>query len=315
MLFVKVLEEYCENLLTLKEYNRRSETTVSTYLNILGRVKQFVLEKHPDLTIDEVGEGLLYNLLEGAKPRKADSLATNTINKYSAIFRSVLGYSFENGYTKRDLRYKFTLQKTFPKSRYLNDEQIEEVLARTLQKTYGYRKRAIAIFLLGTGCRVSGLTNIKVCDFNVKENLILLKEKGEKERYVPMFPEVKKCIIHYLKMSGVEEWSADIKGYLFAQDEGLVRKKQISNRSVQNLFRGVFDSIGLNRDYTVHSFRHTFAVRCLKVGIREPYLMQMLGHEDPQSTSVYTKLLPLDLKEQVMKNYPFPFENLLDDLI
>lgn len=105
-----------------------------------------------------------------------------------------------------------------------------------------------------------------------------------------------------------------MRGYLFSQDEGLIREKQILPRSVQQLVRNLFDEIGLGNDFTVHSFRHTFAVKCLKSGIKEQYLMQMLGHEDPKTTAIYTKLLPLDLKNEVMKFYPFPFEDILNEL-
>ncbi|WP_117161185.1 tyrosine-type recombinase/integrase [Paraliobacillus sp. X-1268] len=316
VLFLHVLDEYRVNLRKLMEHNRRSETTLTTYLNFLDRVKAVVINKYANLCIDHITEDLLYEILENAKPRKADILMQNTLNKYAAILRSLLGFAFERGYTKKDLRYKLSIRKTATLPRYLNDEQVEQVLQGVIQKTYGYRKRAMIIFLWGTGCRISELTNIRVCDFNINENLIFIRKgKGKKERYIPMFPEVKKQIIKYLKISGVKEWRTDMKGYLFAQDDGLVRERKVLERSMQSLVRGLFDGIGLNRDYTVHSFRHTFAVKCLKAGIREEYLMQILGHEDPQTTAIYTKLLPIDLQEQVMKHYPFPFEKLLNELM
>lgn len=314
--FLQVIDKYTENLRKLQKYNRRSETTLRTYLNFLERVKFFVLEKYPEITIDKVHEGFLYELMEGAKPRKSNVLAANTMNKYTAIIRSLLVFAFENGYAKKDFRYKLPIHKTFTLPRYLNDEQVEKVLEKTLQKTYGYRKRAMIIFLLGTGCRISELTNVRVCDFIINENLIFIRNgKGNKERYIPMFPEVKEQILRFLNMSGVKEWKPSLEGYLFSQDEGIVREKKVLERSIQYLVRGIFDEIGLNKEFTVHSFRHTFAVGCLKKGMRVNYLMQILGHEDPQTTSIYTKLLPIDLKEQVMKHYPFPFEKLLNDLI
>ncbi|WML52195.1 tyrosine-type recombinase/integrase [Neobacillus sp. PS3-12] len=313
---IQVIGEYIENLKKLETKSRRSNNTLVTYLNFLERVKSFVNKKSPDITISEINEDMIFEILEKCRPRKNTKLSTNTVNKYMAIIRSMLGYAFEHGYTEKDLRYKFSLKSISTLPRYLNDEQIEKVLKGALQKTYGYRKRAMILFLLGTGCRVSELTNIRVSDFIVDENLIFIRNgKGNKERYIPMFKKVKKGILHYLKLSGVTEWRSDIKGYLFCQDDGLIREKKVLDRSVQLLVRDLFDSIGLGNDFTVHSFRHTFAVKCLKSGIKEQYLMQMLGHEDPKTTSIYTKLLPQDLKDEVMKFYPFPFEELLDELI
>ncbi|WP_164670231.1 tyrosine-type recombinase/integrase [Virgibacillus doumboii] len=312
----QVIDAYSENLTKLREFNRRSDNTLTTYLNFLERVKTFIDATYPQLKIGEVNESMVFEMLKKSIPRKNEKLATNTINKYMAIMRSLLGFAFERGYTEKDVRYKLPLHSSPTLPRYLNDVQVEQVLNGAIQKTYGYRKKAMIRFMLGTGCRVSEMTNLKIKDFNVDEDLIFIRKgKGNKERYIPIFEEVKMSILKYLKISGVSEWRQDIEGYLFSQDEGLSREKKVLDRSVQYLVRGLFDEIGLGRDYTVHSLRHTFAVNCLKSGIEEPFLMQMLGHEDPKTTSVYTKLLPKDLKEEVMKFYPFPFEDLLDELI
>jgi site-specific recombinase XerD len=312
----QVIDEYIENMRKLEKLNRRSDNTLSTYLNFLDRVRTFVNDRNPSLTVCELNEGMVLDLLEKSKPKKGEKLSTNTVNKYMAIIRSILGFAFLQGYTEKDLRYKFSLYSSSTLPRYLNDIQVEQVLNGALQKTYGYRKRAMLLFLLGTGCRVSELTNIRVCDFIVNEDLIFIRKgKGNKERFIPIFKEVKVAVLHYLKLTGVPEWSPELKGYLFCQDEGQIREKKVLERSVQLLVRGLFDSIGLDRDFTVHSFRHTFAVRCLKAGIKEQHLMQMLGHEDPKTTAIYTKLVPKDLKEEVMKHYPFPFENLLVDFM
>ncbi len=316
VLFTQVIGEFCEKLKKLESLKRRSSTTVETYLNFLDRVKSSIQKKDPELKVEQVNEDLVYDLLENSKPRKDSALATGTTNKYLAIIRSVLGFAFEQGYTREDLRYKFPIQTVTTLPRYLSDQQVEKVLQGAIQKTYGYRKRAIIIFLWGTGCRISELTNMRVKDFNINENLILIRDgKGGKERYIPMFDEIKIHILRYLKISGVPKWSSDLKGYLFCQDDGLVREKKVLNRSIQYLVRQLFDEIDLGREYTVHSFRHTFAVNCLKAGMREEYLMQILGHEDPKTTSVYTKLLPKDLKEEVMKYYPLPLEDVLKTLI
>lgn len=316
VLLIQVIDEYMANLKKLERLNKRSSTTLATYQNFLDRVKSFVNNKNPNLKISELNEEVILTILEKSKPLKDSKLSTNTINKYMAIIRSLLGYAFLHGYLEKDIREKFSLEDITTLPRYLNNVQIEKVLNGALQKTNGYRKRAMIYFLWKTGCRVSELTNLKVCDFILDENLIFIRKgKGNKDRYIPIFEEVKIVVLHYLKLSGVPEWRADLKGYLFCQDEGLLREKKILDRSVQQLVRNLFDSIGLGMDFTVHSLRHTFAVDCLKRGIKEQYLMQMLGHEDPKTTKIYTNLIPRDLQEEVMKHYPIPFEDLLSDLL
>lgn len=310
-----VIDEFMANILQLNSINRRSHQTVTTYINFLGRLKNHIEKIYPELNISEMNEDIFFEVIQNGIPRKSENLAVNTINKYLAILRSMFSFAYDRGYLTKDIRYKFPIQKVTTLPRYLNDTQIDQVLRAALQKSYGYRKRAMLIFLLGTGCRISELTQMKVCDFNVNENLILIRNgKGNKDRYVPMFNEIKVAILHYLKISGISEWDIELNGYLFSSQEGIEREKKISNRSIQALVRDLFDNIHLDRDFTVHSLRHTFAVKCLKSGMKLQYLMQILGHEDPKTTAIYTQLLPLDLKEEVMKHYPFPFEKLLKEL-
>jgi site-specific recombinase XerD len=138
--------------------------------------------------------------------------------------------------------------------------------------------------------------------------------KGRKDRTIPIFEEIEKVVLHYLKLSGLPEWDPSCTGYLFCRDEGEKREVKISVDSVQYLVRNIFKAMELSKDFTVHSYRHTFAVNCLKSGISLHYITQMLGHTDPKTTQIYLKLQPIDLKKQVMKNYPLPFENLLQKL-
>ncbi|RKL64964.1 hypothetical protein CR203_23435 [Salipaludibacillus neizhouensis] len=312
---LQVIEEFTLNLKEMYSANRRSVETLKTYMNFIERLKKFIEKQYPTLLISEINENHLHELLSTSVPRKGNKLSTRTLNKYLAIIRKMLEFSFERGYVGKDLRYKFQIGKTKTLPRYLSDSQIEKVLDLALQKTYGYRKRAMLYFLLGTGCRVSEATNLKVQDFNTDTGLIFIRNgKGNKERYIPIYDEVKDTILRYLKMSGIPKWDYDCKGYLFSNDEGMNREKKILDRSVQYLVRGIFDELDIGKDFTVHSFRHTFAVGCLKSGMRLEYLMQILGHENPETTKIYTELMPHDLKDEAMKYYPFPFEKLANDI-
>jgi site-specific recombinase XerD len=314
-LITDIIPEFNTYILKLNKNKKRADSTIKTYSNFLSRLEKYVEEHIPLLTIQMLNEELLMDMLKGSNPRKGENLSINTYNKYQSILRKIIFFCYDKGYLNKDLRYRFPIQNRESLPRYLTLNQLKVCLNKALQRTYGYRCRAIVIFLAGTGCRVSELVNMRVKDFNIEEKIIFVKNgKGNKDRIIPMFNEVEKAITHYLKLSGLPEWNPSYDGYLFCRDEGDKREKNITVDSVQYLVRSMFSTMNLSKDYTVHSFRHTFAVNCLKAGINLQYITQMLGHNDPKTTQVYLKLLPNDLKEVVMKNYPLPFENLLREL-
>lgn len=161
--------------------------------------------------------------------------------------------------------------------------------------------------------RVSELSNLKVKDFDVDKKLIYTLGKDNKERYIPLYPEVEKAVLLYLKKN-----NADIRianGYLFSWQTGNVRKKPISIRSIQNNFLKIAHEIDLDKRFSPHSFRHTFAVNCLKADMQLIYLSQILGHESPATTAIYTQLLPHDLQQIVEEKYPLPLEKLIKQLL
>lgn len=310
-----VIDEYHKNLKTLVQIKKRSPETWKTYNNFLKRIKAYLSTNCPSLKITELNELILYSIIQNT-PQKKTAYATKTLNKYSSIMKAIMKFAFEMEYTQADLRYKFKLENSALMARYIRDEDISKILKCVESFSKPYRCRAMIIFLLGTGCRVSELSNIKVKDFDVDNDIIFIENaKGKKDRYIPMFKELKKEILLYLRKSGMEEWDSRCEGYLFARDENLERKRNFPIRTIEHLAERIRKSLPELGDVTIHKFRHSFAVKCLKIGIRFHDLSLILGHSDPKTTKVYTQLYNEDLKEQITDKFPFPFENLLNQVI
>ncbi|MFA9559670.1 tyrosine-type recombinase/integrase [Evansella sp. AB-rgal1] len=325
-----IINDFLEHLKILVEITKRAETTFTTYENFLLRLKDFINEKNPNLTLQEFNEKTLDKFLRTCKPRcvtgndqkykfeNEKKLSNNTINKYTAIVRELIKFAYTQDYIRKDLSHRFEYaQKGALLPRYFTDDQIEMILAKSLKRTYGYRWKAMICFMLGTGCRISEVTNLRVKDFDIENDLIYIYDgKGNKDRTVIIYPEVKKIILRYLQTSELKKWDRYNEGFLFARDEGDKREKKISDRSLQYQIDNILhDSFPKTEQHTTHSFRHTFAVNCLKAGMKIEYLSQLLGHTNPSTTSIYVQLLPADLRDEVMTKYPFPVEALLKEII
>lgn len=309
---IDLINSYIDHLNLLVQTKRRSYFSVKTYRSFLERLKEFIISKDASMSISKLNENLFNEFIIRTLPC---DVKDRTINTYTAILKAMLSYAHDIDYTKKNLSFRFTIKDVTLLPRYIPDSVVKEVIDASLQRRNGYRCHAIINFLLGTGVRVSELVNARVNEFNIDNNLLYVKGKRKKERYIPIYPEVKEVTLDYLYVSGVKEWKRDNNGYLFARDYGDTRNHPLSIRSVQDMIHKIFVHLDCKNEYTVHSFRHTFAVRCLQAGMREAYLQEILGHDDPKTTAIYTKLFPKDLHEEVMKNYPFPFENLINQVI
>jgi len=313
-LVLPILDEYLKNLINVVQINKKSPETLITYTNFINRLRLYIVDTCPDLSINDLNEITLNKVIRyNSEQDKAYSI--NTLNKYTAIVKSIMTFAYRSNYTQKDLGHKFKIENGTLLPRYIQDVDLQNILEAVKKFPKPIRCRAIIIFLLLTGCRVSEISNIKVKDFNVNENIIFIKNgKGKKDRNIPMFNELKIEILEYLRNSGMEKWDSTCEGFLFARDEGLDRSRKFPIRTIEYLVERIRSRVPNLNQITVHTFRHTFAVKCLKAGISLPVLSLILGHSEPKTTMIYTQLYNEDLKEELTK-FPFPFENLLNQVI
>ncbi|MFD1735374.1 tyrosine-type recombinase/integrase [Bacillus salitolerans] len=315
----EIIDNFLIHLNQLVNIGKRSESTFETYSNFLIRFKKYLSQKDTSIetmsSIYTLNEQLLYSFISTLEPRKNSSLSPYTLNKYTGIIKALLKYAYYTDYIEKDLTYKFENHKTEIFPRYFTSKQAKNILKVSLNRTYGYRWRAMVCFLLSTGCRSEEIVTVKVKDFDIENNIIRIMGKGKKERIVPLFPEVKRVILKYLEMSGTE-WTRNHEGLLFCHDEGELRKKPILTRTIRYQVKNILSDSGLiDQGFSPHSFRHTFAVNCLRSGMNLAYLTQILGHTNPETTRIYVQLLPLDLRDEVLNKYPLQFEKLIKELI
>ncbi|HZG84065.1 site-specific integrase [Paenibacillus sp.] len=313
--FELLVTEAIDRYLTSLRNTSKSPHTKKRHSYFLGRFKDFIERKHPHLRINELNEILLQEFFSGCTGRLESELSPGTRNNYTSIIRSLLTFLYKNNLSEKRYSDKFGWDTPPLLPRYLEKEQLLKVYELALKKVHGYRCHAMLCFLAISGCRVSELSSMRICDFNVEKNYIYIhKGKGGKSRYIPMYPKLKKVILDYLSLTGVPRWEPHLTGYLFSRDFGTERKTKISIRSIQNMCKTIFDKLGY-RGLTVHSFRHTFAVRCLLAKMPIHNLSMIMGHTNINTTYIYVQLLPHDLQQEVMSKYPFAFEDLISQVL
>jgi integrase/recombinase XerD len=126
--------------------------------------------------------------------------------------------------------------------------------------------------------RLSELIHLKITDIDAKRMLIHIRQsKGKKDRVVPLSDQLLQELRIYFRKYRPGE-------YLFEGEKG----SQYGRSSVQQIFRKVRKSAGIQKKATVHTLRHSFATHLLEAGTDLRMIQVLLGHSSSKTTEIYT---------------------------
>lgn len=184
-----------------------------------------------------------------------------------------------------DLEYP-KLRKSLP--RYLTLEQSAALLA-AVQGQNEKRDYAILMIFLNCGIRRSELVGLNLTD--VYEDRIRVVGKGNKERFVYFGSACRKAIDAYLP-ERKKKVLTDNRA-LFGSRDG----NRISVTAVHRLVKKALLQAGLDStQFSAHKLRHTAATMMLSGGVDVKTVQEVLGHENLNTTQIYTHIESTELK-------------------
>jgi len=178
------------------------------------------------------------------------------------------------------------LRKSLPK--YLTLEQ-SAALLRSVSGTNETRDYAILMLFLNCGIRRSELVGLNLTD--VYEDRIRVVGKGNKERFVYFGTPCRKAIDAYLAERN-KKVLTDNRA-LFGSRDG----NRISVTAVHRLVKKALLQAGLDStQFSAHKLRHTAATMMLSGGVDVKTVQEVLGHENLNTTQIYTHIENTELK-------------------
>ncbi len=183
--------------------------------------------------------------------------------------------------------------------RPLSDVQIKKIINRINKEKntiVRIRNKAFVVLLWGSGLRISEALSLKVSE--IKKDYMVILGKGEKERLIPLIPQVKKVLLEWvLERSTIKNVNCN---NLFINFNG----KKITPRYFQKVFSSLRSELDLDVNITPHSLRHSFATHLLKNGVDLRTLQLMLGHSSLSTTQHYLKVSNKFVNETYNKTHP-----------
>jgi site-specific recombinase XerD len=166
---------------------------------------------------------------------------------------------------------------------------VDEV-ARFWSSFRNARDLAIVGLMLMHGLRSAEVIALNRDDVLLSEGQLRVRGKGSKMRFLPLAPESRQLLDHYLRLERPDPCSEA----LFVVLKGPARGHRMTPAGLRSLFRHHRRTTGIQKA-NPHRFRHTFATDMVRAGISLPALMQLMGHADIQTTLHYVQVSPQDV--------------------
>ena len=316
--FPDILKEYASYQVAIKG---NGEKTVCEYLLDLRTFFRFYIAQRDNLPLDEesfeeisirsidvndirkITQTDIINYLMFVASERKNSTTTR-MRKLSAIKSFFKFAHVKRHYVDSDPAFDVEAPKknrVLPK--YLTvDEAIsllEAVRSDNESKTV-VRDITIITLFLNTGMRLSELVSLNLESFDPELTRVVVIGKGKKERIIYLNDAARGAIKDYLRIR------LDPR-YIVTSDRAFFlskRQTRISDKTVQWLVGKYLERAGLGgRGLSVHKLRHTAATLMYqsgKVDIR--VLKDILGHEQLNTTQIYTHLVDENMQEAMNKN-------------
>jgi len=166
---------------------------------------------------------------------------------------------------------------------------VDEV-ARFWSSFRNARDLAIVGVMLMHGLRSAEVLVLNRDDVLLSEGQLRVRGKGSKMRFLPLAPETRQLLDHYLQVERPDPCSAA----LFVVLKGPARGHRMTPAGLRSLFRHHRRTTGIQKAHP-HRFRHTFATDMVRAGISLPALMKLMGHADIETTLRYVQVSPQDV--------------------
>ncbi len=179
------------------------------------------------------------------------------------------------------------------------------------------RDRAILELLYGCGMRNAELTGLNLDDIHWANEAILVRGKGQKQRYVPLGDAAAAALRVYLGERAARVAAAGgasratpalfvnlrLRG-LDAAGGAVGRQARLTTRSVGRIVKRIAILRGLSADVHPHTLRHAFGTHLLEEGADLRAIQELLGHERLSTTQRYTQLTAAQLTEVYDRTHP-----------
>ncbi len=214
-----------------------------------------------------------------------------SMNRELSSLRSFWRHLQRNGKVEKNIFLSIRTLKTPQRiPSFVPTTRMETVLDQTYEAPD--RDALIILLFYSCGLRLAELMGIRKEDFSHDYTSLKVRGKGDKERIVPILPDVREQVEKYL----------EFRQNICTSDEKLLFS--VSRSTVYRVVKGYLQRNGVQGKASPHVLRHTFATELLNHGADLRDIQELMGHASLQATQVYTHNNITRLQEVYAKAHP-----------
>jgi integrase/recombinase XerC len=302
-------ELVAEYLRVLANERGASAHTLRAYQRELDEFAAWTRESGGDLTVDRIEHTHIRAYLGTLYER---GLSKASAARALAAIRSWFKWLARAGHIEQNAASLVSTPK-LPKHlpRVPSIEQMNRVVdsVRDDAASWPARDRAILEMLYGCGIRNAELTGLNLEDIHWANEAVLVRGKGQKQRYVPLGDAAAQALRAYLAERAARLAAAQTDTpalFLNLQLRGLnsAGRARLTTRSVGRIVKRIAILRGLSSDVHPHTLRHAFGTHLLEEGADLRAIQELLGHERLSTTQRYTQLTTAQLTQVYDRTHP-----------
>ncbi|MEQ6890325.1 site-specific tyrosine recombinase XerD [Halomonas sp. CS7] len=183
----------------------------------------------------------------------------------------------------------------------LEEDEVERLLAAPdLATDLGVRDRAMLEVLYGAGLRVTELVGLTTDAVNLRQGVVRVRGKGDKDRLVPLGEEAVSWLERYLRTARAALMADITRPALFPGRNDRCLTRQAFWYRIKAHARVA----GIDRPLSPHTLRHAFATHLLNHGANLRVVQLLLGHSDLSTTQIYTHVAQVRLEDLHAHHHP-----------
>ncbi len=218
-------------------------------------------------------------------------VCVRTLQGICSSLRMFLRFIFATGKTVRDLSafvnspHRRRIDRPPRALPWKDVQSIVEAIRR--EGIRSCREYATILLLAGYGFGAAEVTTLRVEDVDWKAmTLAVHRPKTGARIYVPLLPDVAEAVATYLQRR--RPHCTDARNLFLSLS---LPPRPMSTSAVRHMIRKYAQLAHVSVDVIgAHAFRHSYATRQVELGANLKVVGDLLGHRDPESTSVYVRV-------------------------
>lgn len=276
---------------------RYSAHTCSAYKHDLEQYSAFILKEFEEADLINVNHRIIRQWLSSLMENEMDA---RSVNRKISCLKSFYKYMIRLGKMQTNPMVKIVSPKTAKKLPvYIQAEKMDNLLDRVAWKDdfEGIRNHLIIELFYTSGMRLAELMSLTAASINFNQKQLKVLGKRNKERIIPILPEMAEHIKKYTQLRNALNPDTD---FLFVMENG----KALYRSAIYRLVNKELGQVTSQEKRSPHVLRHSFATEMLNNGADLNAIKEILGHANLQATQVYTHNTIEKLKKAYTKAHP-----------